>query len=144
MQLKQESVSEAWDELVPLALEHHNEQRVPWPFKPKRNVYENCERAGILRLFTMRDEDGLLIGYQAFNILEHPHFDCRIAYQDTIYVLPEHRGFSAGKFLLWVDRQLAESGAQKIIRMVPQVNDWSGQLQRQGYADGDRILTKTL
>ncbi len=138
---KRELVSESWDEAVGLARRHHEEMNIRWPFRPKRQIYEALEAAGILWLFTMRDAVGALAGYAAFNLTQHPHFECLMAYQDTIYVSHEYRGFSAGKFLAWTDKQMWAAGAQKIVRIVPRGHDWSGQLLGAGYEPGDRIFT---
>ena len=138
MRLQRETLSQVWDELVELARRHHEEQAVRWPFKPKRQVYEALEHAGALWLFTMRAEDRML-GYQAFLMMEHPHLDLRMAYQDTIYVLPVARGFSAGKFLIWVDSQLWAAGAQKIVRLVPECESLG--LDQAGYKLDGRFFS---
>ncbi len=140
MKFSSETVSQVWDELVPLAYAHHKELGYRWPFNPKRNVYENCESAGFLYVYTMRDAEGKLIGYQVFNVLEHPHMDLRVAHQDTIYVVPERRGHSAGKFLGWVDDQLRALAVQRITRIAPRGTGYAMSLNVMGYEEGDLVM----
>src|ERR1035437_7160828 len=106
MLFQRESVSEVWDELLPLAGQHHAENQIHWPFKADRGPYDAMEKAGLLAVYTMRDNAGFLKGYQVFTVMQHPHYECRIGYQDTIYVEPKSRGFWSGRFLIWVDYEL--------------------------------------
>jgi hypothetical protein len=144
MRFRLESVAEIWDELVPLARLHHEQHAIPWAFHVERAAYEAQERAGILAVFSMRDENGSLHGYQVFMVMLHPHFRCMYACQDTIYILPKDRGFWSGKFLLWVERELEKLGAQQIIRYVAQAADCSEAMKRLGYEPGDKILTRRV
>ena len=142
MKFQRENVAYAWDALVALARAHHTEHKVPWPFDPQRAVYESWERAGLLWLFTMRDESGGLQGYSAFTLIRHPHFNCMMASQDTLYVAPAARGYHAGRFFHYVDLEMVEAGAQQICRVVPLVQDWSGQLTRMGYTESAKLMIK--
>ncbi len=136
----EESVAAVWDELVPLALDHHKELGYQWTFNPKRHVYEGCERAGLLHVYTLRDSAGALKGYQVFNVVDHPHMDLRVAHQDTIYVSPEFRGYSAGRFLVWVDQQLTALAVQRIARIAPRGSGYLMSLISMGYDDGDVVM----
>lgn len=137
MEFKRESVAAVWDELIPLAYAHHKEMGLKWPFDPKRGVYEACERAGFLYVFTMREAGVTLSGYQAFNVVEHPHMAMRVAQQDTIYVKPEYRGYSAGRFMAWADKRLAEIGVDRITRIQPH---GKRETLPPGYTEGDRMI----
>lgn len=139
-----ESVAECWDEIVPLAGRHHASARFPWPFRPNREFYDGLERAKVLSVFTMRDGRQFLQGYATFVILDHPHMECRVASQDTIYVLPEARGYGSGKFLLWCDERLKALGAQLIVRGVTRDADFSPALVRIGYTLGDMLLSRRV
>ena len=143
MRFTSERVSTAWDELVVLAWAHHTEYGAPWRFDPRREVYDAQEAAGMLRLFTARDGGGKLNGYAAFTVVRHPHLDCLMAVQDTIYVIPAYRGFTAAKFMLWTDAELEkEWGIQQVIRFVPRGTDPG--LARMGYTPGDHVFTRKL
>jgi GNAT superfamily N-acetyltransferase len=137
-----------WDDSIPLARQHHLEQKYKEVFNPKRGLYETLEAVQVLRLYSYRDDsfDGTwwLRGYHAFTVIEHPHMDCKIAYQDTVYVRPQERGFASGKFLLWVDAELAKESVNKIVRFVPVEHDWGNQLERIGYKHVDKVMVLDL
>lgn len=136
-----ETVAEAWAEIVPLARAHHAEHGIRWPFDPQRKFYDALEQVQSLALYTMRDEAGSLWGYATFVVSRHPHFDCLMAAQDTVYVAPEKRGLLGGKFLVWTDRQLQARGVQQVLRL--RAAGWpDGGLKRLGYVPGDGLMVK--
>ena len=144
MAFRVETVAQFWDELVTLARLHHEQYGIPWAFHVERSYYENLEKAGVLVVFTARSEAGELQGYQAFTVLRHPHYDCLMACQDTIYLKREARGFWSGKFLIWVERQLEHMDVQEIVRFVSMENDHSGSLERIGYRQRDKVLFRRV
>jgi GNAT superfamily N-acetyltransferase len=137
-----ESIEQVWDELLSLAQRHHREQSYKAAFDPQRQIYEAAESVGILRVFTMRDADWKLCGYAGFFVTRHPHMNLKIASQDTLYVLPEHRGFAAGRFLVWCDAALEADGVQQISRVVP-AQAAALNLGALGYRDGGKLWVKT-
>lgn len=104
-----------------------------WNFAPAKLRLEQMENAGFLRLFTMR-KDGVLVGYQLFFVLfginypDNLEATCHVA-----YVMPEHRGFSAGKFLYWADDRLRREGVYSIARQSTEKHPLGEVYKRMGY-----------
>lgn len=63
---------------------------VDWPF------YFQAEFDDRLKIVTVRD-DGSLIGYASFFVMNHPHYRTRkFANQDVLFLKPEYRGKQIG------------------------------------------------
>lgn len=103
-------------EIAVLAQEHHAEQGYEYPlaFDPRR--YEALAKHGILRVFTLRSDEGALAGYAVFVLMRHPHLAVDQATQDTVYVSPKYRGYVAGKFMRYCDEDLAP---REVVRTLP-------------------------
>lgn len=138
-----ESVGQVWDELIVLAAAHHKEQGYKHAFDPQKQIYESAGGIGILRIFTARDASGKLCGYAGFFVTRHPHMNFITASQDTVYVLPEHRGYTAGRFMVWCDAALEAEGVQEIVRVVP-AQAAALNLGTLGYRDGGRLWIKSV
>lgn len=101
-----EQVRDVWDEVYPLAREHHrsteNYKRHE-PFNPKRERYERYNDAGLFQLFTARDH-GTLVGYFGAYLTESMHSQCPILQEDTFYIAPAYRGGrNALRFLKFIE-----------------------------------------
>jgi hypothetical protein len=143
MRFQRETLARAWNEILPLAQRHHTEHTIPWSFDPQRALYETLEQAGLLWILTARAvASDRLDGYAVFTLTRHPHIACKMAVQDTVYMVPECRGVGAGKFLLWCDKQMLDGGADQIMRMVPAAHDWSSSLERMGYQFVDKVMVR--
>lgn len=133
--LQGETISGAWDELTKL-LHHHNMEVGALSnsdFAPERAWYEMVERAGLIKLHTMR-YDGELVGYSCMFITPHNHYpQTKWARQDAIYVVPEWRGFAAVRFMKFVDAELKHMGVTHVVRQVTTKRDFSRTLERMGY-----------
>lgn len=130
-----ESILSAWEDAIPLMIANQQETGA-FPhhkFAPAREKLERMENAGFLRCFTAR-RDGKLIGYQLFFILfsiDYP--DNLEAISKAVYVSLEHRGFTAGKFLYWVDAQLEREGISVIGRQSTTKHPMDKVYHRMGY-----------
>lgn len=117
IQFQEEEVRECWDELCPLAADHHassmNYKRHE-PFNPKRERYEQYNDAGMFRLLTARDQ-GQLVGYFGVYFMESMHSQLPIAREDTFYLAPSHRGGrNALRFLRAVEAFISQIGGPHI------------------------------
>jgi hypothetical protein len=138
-QFARESVLDVWDEILPLALEHHDEigSDIAGPFCPDRKRYEDLDKAGVVHVFTTRATDTKkLLGYCSMMIFRHMHFQKTLmAMQDVLYVSPQFRGLHAARFVAWVDLQLVKLGAEVVHRevRVHPAPDYSPLLVSYGY-----------
>lgn len=75
--------------------------------------YEQAERVGVLRIYTMRVA-GKLVGYEIFTIAFSLHYKSSLqARMDTLFVHSDYRqGLEGYKFLRWVDSQIEAEGVQ--------------------------------
>lgn len=135
MTYAQERISELWDEAWTLVVNNAAESGLGViPFQPNRRAYDELERLGVTRLYTLR-RDGVLVGYALFMLSFPPMYaGTKVAVQDVFYVDPAHRGFGAAKFLLWTEQQLKAEGAGAVMRQVRHgAVDYSRSLERTGY-----------
>lgn len=106
-------------------------------------LYENLNRSGFLKIYTVRD-DGLLVGYCTFILQPHlQHKDHIQARQDVLFIKKEYRGKGV-KFLTWCEQQLKDIGVSFIFRSVTKIKDWSLILKRLNYEEVETIYMKDL
>lgn len=112
---------------------------------PSMGVYRQVESAGGLHLYLARDSKDRPAGYQAFVVIDHPHYmGLKWAQSDAMYVKPESRGYLGGKFMLWVDEQLRLSGVKVISRGFSVHMDHSHLFTRMGYHPQEVTYMKEL
>lgn len=96
-----------YKELEPLYRQHFAERKARYDaegiqsgeYNPQLDTYFDYAQRGILVTFIARD--GVApIGYSNIYIVNDMHDGERIAQEDAIYVLPQHRGTGAGDFLV--------------------------------------------
>lgn len=80
---------------------------VDWAF------YEAAEKGGVLRIFTIRDDDKL-VGYAVYLVRYAPHYKESLqAVQDVIFLAPEYRKGAIGRgFVAFADQMLKAEGVQ--------------------------------
>lgn len=138
----------AWDEARALITKNHEETgALPTSdFAPSFPHYQAMERAGVLRVFTLRARvTRELAGYAIF--LVGPHHDypaVLFATQSVLYVAPAFRGLEALRFMRWQDDVLLEGGMQVIMRSACKRNDYGPVLERMGYKAEETRYIKDL
>jgi len=94
-------INEIWPMLVAHYLEICTDIEIK-PFDPDLDRYQAMEDAGILRIFTARDNDdhpvmGALVGYFVSVILPGLHYQqTTMAINDIMYIDPAYRGGTCG------------------------------------------------
>ncbi len=170
IQFAKELLTDAlWAEAIPLLAAHYLEVAhfKDIPLDPDRALYAASEEAGILRVFTARDDKGYihphslklkpgtrmgitispdpLVGYALYFVRPAPHYMGSVqAVQDVLYLAPAHRGRTAYKFVSWCDEQLSTEGVQAVYHHVKASKDFGPMLEHQGYELVDRIYAKRL
>lgn len=117
------------------------------PLKIDRQRYLALEAAGILRCYTVRDQDDhRLVGYAVFIVQFNMHYsDSLQAAQDVIFLAPEYRGqFLGSRFINWCDDRLRDEGAQAVYQHVKVAHDFGKLLERLGYEPVDIIYARRL
>lgn len=139
--------AELVEEMLPLWKAHNDE--VPGikdiPLEPNLSVYEDMDRAGILRIFTVRDNVSLH-GYQVMMVSAHPHSKNSIqAVQDILYICPAARkGMTGYRFIKWCCDQLRNEGVQVVYQYIDARNDFGHLLERIGYRLQDLSYARRL
>lgn len=136
-------------EMLPLWQIHHDE--IPGykdiPLDPDLLMYEQVDRAGLLRIFTVRVEtSGKLIGYQVLFVMRHPHSRNSLqATQDIIFLSKEFRkGLNGYKFLKYCSDKLIEDGVQAIFQHISAAHDFGPVLKRMGYELCDLVYARRI
>lgn len=147
MKFQRETALAVFNEIKPLLLKHWEEVSFykDIALDPDYDAYAKMDELGILRVYTARDEDNVLIGYAVFFVRTNPHYKQSLqAVQDIIFIDPEKRGFGV-KFILWTEKQLAEEGVQVIFHHIKTKTPHTIDLfRRLGYENIDLILGKRL
>ena len=114
---QRETFDEAYEDAIPLLLNHLAEisDNEGIPLDVNIKAYLQSEKAGLLRVYTVRDE-GRLIGYAAMFVHVGLHNQNNIqATQDVFYVSPLCRGKMVGiRLLKFIEDQLKAEKVQII------------------------------
>lgn len=116
------------------------------PLDPDWSRVFSLERAGNLRVAALRRR-GALIGYAVFTSAPHFHFRSSVyATCNAIYVLPEHRGYAAGRLLLRTEALLRDLGVAKVVHQAPVLRGkkMGALLARLGYKHTEDFYCKLL
>ncbi len=115
------------------------------PLDPDWAFYAACDHAGVLRVYTARDE-GKLVGYACYFVKANPHYQTSIqAVQDVLYLHPDYRGVPALRFIAWCDAQLAAEGIDAVYQHLKAAHEHGHRaMQALGYTEVDRIYAKRL
>ena|ERR1019366_1167148 len=133
-------------ELIPLITADWNEVNADKdiPFNLDLKTFIECEKLGVLRIFTAR-RDSELLGYSIF-FVRHGVFcrDVLVASHVALFFKPEDRGSLPVRFVEWCDEQLRAEG----VRMVSQ-NSLVGHsmervLKHLGYVPRETVFVRDL
>lgn len=115
------------------------------PLAPDWGSYYTAEQAGQLRCYSARDCDEL-IGYVVFFVRPNMHYRGSLqAWQDVLFMAPEHRAGMAGvKLIRHAERRLAAEGVQVVYHHAKRTNRVGELLGRLGYELVDEIYAKRL
>lgn len=147
MNFKRERAHDVIQEMLPLFEKHYIEiaHFKDIPLDPDFETYMKMEDAGILRVYTARNEQGVLIGYAVYFLKHNLHYKSSLqALQDIIFIDPAHRGVGA-KLIIWCDRELKKEGVQLVCQHIKVATPHTIALfKRLGYEEIDVILGKRL
>lgn len=139
-----ETAAEVMDEIKPLLQKHWEEiaHYKDIPLDPDYDQYFKIESVDALRIFTARDNDGVLVGYAIFFLRKNIHYKSSLqAVQDVLFIDPLRRGFGA-RFILWCDQQLKLMGVEVVYHHVKEAHNFGPMLERFGYEKVDLIYAR--
>lgn len=111
---------------------------------PRWQVYAALEQLGHFVVFTAREDDGRLVGYNAFFLNRHMHYGgFTVAQNDVLFLHPTaRRGTTALRFIDWCELKLWQMLAEKITYHIKFALDWRPILHRRGYCDEEVMVAK--
>ena len=137
-------------EIIPLASAHAKEMDYPVfdqaPLDLDEDAYRAIEAAGLLRVFTAR-QDNILVGYAIFIVaMALEHRTVKQGLEAGFYLAPEVRlGRTAVRFLSYCDSEMAEEKVAMVLYHSPVAHPKFGAiLARRGYVKVDEIYARRL
>ncbi len=141
----EENFADCLEELKPLHIAHWMETenyRQGLPFNPNYERYKTFAEVGFYRLFTARD-NGKVVGNIGMYVTQSMHTQTKIAQEDTLFLLPEaRRGFTASKFIRFVESVLVSEGVEEINITIKRTNAMDVLMRRLGYTHAANLFTK--
>jgi L-amino acid N-acyltransferase YncA len=128
MRLAQELFVDVYAEAIPLLIAHYEE--IAWnkdkiQLDPDLERYKMLERQGKLKIYTLRNDEGRLVGYAAWLVLAHLHYKSTLcAANDVIYVAPAARGIAGTRLLKFSEAELRKLGVQVLGLHIKTVLNW--------------------
>jgi len=120
-----EKFDDCYEEAIPMLTAHYQEIATDKEVKPlvaDLDKYRAMEEAGMLRIFTVRDNEGhpvqgRMIGYFVSFVMKHMHYSqTTIALNDIMYIDPAHRGGTVGyRMMKLAAEDLKNLGAEVLI-----------------------------
>jgi hypothetical protein len=141
-----EKVVDTLDEAKPLLQEHWQEVSTfkDIALNPDYERYLILEKAGNLRAYAAREDDGRLFGYAVFFIFNHIHYKQAVfAQQDIIFISKEHRIMGAF-FIKFCDEQLRKENITCVTHHVKADFNFGKVLERIGYQLQDLVYIRRL
>lgn len=144
-----ETYDQVVDDIRPLLKAHWQELATyhDVPLDPDFEAYKTVDRAGSLRIFTVRSEDNALVGYAIYFVRMHHHYKTtKWAISDIVLVAPEHRNVGLGHGLYdFLEDQLRAEGVQVIYTMAKLKHpELSMLLELRGHERNEVIHAKRL
>jgi hypothetical protein len=140
-----EPLADVLAELLPLTQRHFAEtqRHREAGCTPDITVYERLAAAGTLRVFTVRLIPSELVGYCLMIVRRHHHTNQVRAFEDLLYIAPEHRG-DGKSFVRWCDQQLKLEGVEVVQRVCQTKHDHGRMFERMGYDKTEETWSKRL
>jgi GNAT superfamily N-acetyltransferase len=143
-----ERITDCWDELADLSAAHFAEVSdlaATHALDLDRECYAGLERKGGHLFAVARDGACRLVGYLSLIIRRSPHAKALSAWQDAIYLHPDHRaGWNAAGLISAADAELRERGVAIVYQFVPTAHDFGAVLRQMGYNPTEIVWTRHL
>lgn len=145
---QQESLVTVKADIIPLLEKHWEEvalNKEKIKLNPDWDAYANLEDAGILKIFTARD-DRKLVGYFVVFVKSHIHYkDHLFCYNDVIFVDEEYRkGFTSPRLIKFAEKCLKADGVEVMIVNTKRHKPFDSLLVWLGYKHIENLYSKVL
>lgn len=144
----QESALEVIEEMDILTEKHWEEIAVnkdKIALNPDYEKYVALEDAGVLKIYTVRD-NGQLVGYFLVMVTPHLHYQDHVfAMNDIIYVDPTYRGSTiAYRLIKFAEQQLKAEGVSVLMINMKVHAPFDRLLEGLGFSNTERVYTKFI
>lgn len=141
-----DSVLPDWLPLVQLQYEELTHHKDVVKLNPKWDDYRALEGMGRFVVFTARESDGTLVGYNAFFVNQHIHYaDLTVAVNDLFYVRDEYRhGPTAFRLIRFAEAALKRLGVRKVAYHFKHGNKLGAILNRMRYENEEGVVGKII
>lgn len=148
MRFQQEFLADCYQEAQHLLKMHWEEialNKDAINLNPDYEQYEEAEKAGMLRIFTARDE-AKIVGYFALLVHRSLHYrDHMFATNDVIYLDPEYRkGLTASKMIRFAVDCLTQDGVSMVFINTKIHKPFDILLERLGFNHVENVYAKRL
>lgn len=145
---QQESLVTVKADIIPLLEKHWEEvalNKEKIKLNPDWDAYANLEDAGVLKIFTSRD-DRKLVGYFVVFVKSHIHYkDHLFCYNDVIFVDEEYRkGFTSPRLIKFAEKCLKADGVEVMIVNTKRHKPFDSLLVWLGYKHIENLYSKVL
>lgn len=149
MKFQRETLFDVIEEVQPLLEDHYrelakNQDRVK--LNPDWARYAAMEQAGALLIYTAR-KDEELVGYAAFFVSPHPHYqELTLASNDVLFLAKEHRtGRTGARLIHHCESQIGAAYANACVTWHAKENTpLAAIMPRLGYSVQDIVFSKLL
>lgn len=114
---------------------------------PDMDRYLRLEKADLLHVVIMRDDDRRIVGYSVhFIVVAHPHYQHLMTAEDDVhYLVPELRGTGAHEEMRrFALKTLKDHGVQIVTARMKVDHPHDASLRRMGYVPFDMVYTINL
>jgi GNAT superfamily N-acetyltransferase len=145
---QQESFVTYKGDAIPLLEKHWQEialNKDKIKLNPDWDAYADLEDAGVLRIFTARD-DNKLVGYFVTFVKLHLHYkDHLFAYNDVLFLASDYRkGFVGPKLMKFAEKCLKEDGVAVLVVNTKLHKPFDTLLKWLGYKHVENLYSKVL
>lgn len=143
-----ESFGDTYDEIEPIYRRHYQEMRDRLaasgvelgPYNPRLDVYRKASEDGWLVTYVAR-LNGEAVGYCNIYVTNDMHNNEKIAQEDTVYILPEHRNGTGKGLIRFVHNDLKKRGVKRLNITTSTDLRVGKLLGRMGYAQTAHAMT---
>lgn len=135
-----------FNELFPLLEEHEKELNVlSCELDVDLRMYIKAVSNRTIRVYTARDDDGVLAGYAIYFLYRHPHYNVLVGAQDVLFITKEkRRGLTGIKLIRFSEDKLKEAGVKVITQRTKKHKDLGRLYERLGYGLQEEVYTKEI
>jgi hypothetical protein len=128
-------------------IDEHEKELNTGGFKPDCDVklYIKASSKGLVDTYTVRTDEGELVGYMIYFVHRHPHYDLMVADADMLFLAAKCRGGMTGvKLITFSEKKLKAKGVEVVTQRTKRVKDLRRLFEHLGYGLHEEVYLKEL